>query len=509
MGKAWSSIHIVALALGTMCASSVGLAMPPEAGEEQMVTDNAAGPPRWQARGRDALRAQDPESGSCPGRTITGRNPLPLGDLIDINRASQKTEPALAKSWSVSRDGKQYTLRLRRGIRFSDGQPLTAEDVVFSFQVYLDEKIDSPQRDLLVVGGKPLSVTKVDDYTVRFEMAQPYAAAERLFDGIAILPRHLLESAYKSGSFSEAWSLSMAPSEFAGLGPFRLKEYVPGQRIVLERNPYYWKKDQSGQRLPYLDEVVFLFVSSEDAQVIRFQAGDADLLTRFSAQNFSVLEKQQAAKHYHLEDLGAGLEYNFLFFNLNDLSSKALPEVARKQAWFQDLRFRQAVSSAIDRDSLVRLVYSGRATPLWAQVTPGNKMWIDSGIPHPPRSISHARDLLQCRWIFLEKRWHACGRPWECCRILHSYELFECRAREDSDFDTRRFEAIGNERARCFARISFDGGPVADQLRLRSRCHGSGERRCRSHVGDERLDVKRRHSPLASESNSPGDSVGN
>ncbi len=316
-------------------------------------------------------------------------------DLIEINRVSQKTEPALAKSWTVSPDSKRYTLQLRRGLRFSDGEPLDADDVIFTFQVYLDEKIDSPQRDLLVVGGKPIAVAKVDQYTVRFEMSQPYAAAERLFDGIAILPRHLLENAYRKGGFADAWNVSMAPSEFAGLGPFRLKEYVPGQRIVLERNPYYWKQDKGGQRLPYLDQVLFLFVASEDAQVIRFQAGDADILTRFSAENFSVLERQQSAKHYHLDDLGAGLEYNFFFFNLNPVDSQALPEIARKQAWFQDKRFRQAVSAAIDRDSIVRLVYNGRATPLWTQVTPGNRLWIDSSIPHPTMSVAHARKLLQ------------------------------------------------------------------------------------------------------------------
>ena len=316
-------------------------------------------------------------------------------DLIHINRGSLKTEPALAKSWTVSRDGRQYTLHLRHGLRFSDGEPFNADDVIFSFQVYLDEKINSSQRDLLVVGGKPIVVVKVDAYTVRFELAQPYAAAERLFDGVAILPRHLVESSYRSGSFSQSWSLSMPPNQFAGLGPFRLKEYIPGQRVVLERNPYYWKADRAGNRLPYLNEVVFLFVASEDAQVIRFQSGDTEVLSRFSAENFGVLQKQQSEKSYHLDDLGPGLEYNFLFFNLNDLTPKALPEIAKKQAWFQDLRFRQAVSTAIDRDGIVRLVYGGRATPIWDQVTPGNKLWLDDKIPHPTRSLEHARELLQ------------------------------------------------------------------------------------------------------------------
>jgi peptide/nickel transport system substrate-binding protein len=316
-------------------------------------------------------------------------------DLIHINRGSLKTEPSLAKSWSVSRDGRQYTLHLRRGLRFSDGEAFNADDVIFSFQVYLDEKINSSQRDLLVVGGKPIVVVKLDAYTVRFELAQPYAAAERLFDGVAILPRHLVESSYRSGSFFQSWSLSMPPNQFAGLGPFRLKEYVPGQRVVLERNPYYWKADRAGNQLPYLNEVVFLFVASEDAQVIRFQSGDTDVLSRFGAENFAVLQKQQSEKGYHLDDLGPGLEYNFLFFNLNDLAPKGLPEIAKKQAWFQDLRFRQAVSAAIDRDGIVRLVYSGRATPIWDQVTPGNKLWLDDKIPRPVRSLEHARQLLQ------------------------------------------------------------------------------------------------------------------
>jgi peptide/nickel transport system substrate-binding protein len=395
MGKTRLLRHFILLVVALVCAWALVFAAPPQAGEERMISDNAPGhaggrlviPLRSEPKTLNPVLAED-----APSRDVIR---CLMADLIDINRETQKTEPALAKSWSVSRDGRQYTLQLRRGLRFSDGQPLDADDVVFSFQVYLDEKIDSPQRDLLVVGGKPITVQKIDAYTVRFELAQPYAAAERLFDGFAILPRHLLETTYRSGGFSDAWGISMAPSQFAGLGPFRLKEYVPGQRIVLERNPYYWKQDRYGKRLPYLNEVVFLFVTSEDAQVIRFEAGDADILTHFSADNFKVLETQQAAKRYHLDDLGAGLEYNFFFFNLNDLSSKSLPDIAKKQVWFQDVRFRQAVSAAIDRDSIVRLVYNGRATPLWSQVTPGNKLWIDASISHPPESIARARELLK------------------------------------------------------------------------------------------------------------------
>jgi peptide/nickel transport system substrate-binding protein len=398
MGNAGPRRRLFTIAVAIAFAYPSGAARPSASDlptEDALITSNAPGHPG--GRIVVALRSEPKTLNPVLAQDAASRDVIRCltADLIDINRATQKTEPALAKSWTVSPDGRHYTLHLRRALRFSDGQPLDADDVVFSFDLYLDEKIDSPQRDLLVVGGKPIVVRKLDAYTVQFALAQPYAAAERLFDGFAILPRHLLEGAYQSGAFDKAWGIGMSPADFAGLGPFKLKEYVPGQRIVLDRNPYYWKQDRNGQRLPYVDEVVFLFVASEDAQAIRFQAGDTDLLTHFSSENYAVLEKQQSSRHYHLDDLGAGLEYNFLFFNLNDLSSKSLPEIARKQAWFQDVRFRQAVSAAIDRDSLVHLVYGGRAAPLWTQVTPGNKLWMDPAIPHATRSLDRSRELLK------------------------------------------------------------------------------------------------------------------
>src|SRR5438270_6544919 len=139
-------------------------------------------------------------------------------DLISINRLSQKTESALAESWNTSPDGRSFTLHLRKGIRFSDGQPFDADDVVFSFGLFLDENLGSPQRDLLVIDGKPLVVTKLDQYTVRFTLPKPYAAAERVFDGLATLLKHLLDPSYKVVKFAQAWSLNTPLSDIASLG---------------------------------------------------------------------------------------------------------------------------------------------------------------------------------------------------------------------------------------------------------------------------------------------------
>jgi len=139
-------------------------------------------------------------------------------DLVHINRATQLTEPALAKSWKISPDGLAYTLVLRQGIKFSDGQPLDADDVLFTFRVYLDENVHAPQRDLLVVGGKPIVVRKLDAHTVVFQLAKTYGVGERLFDGMAILPRHLLEKPYQEGKLGQIGSLATAADQWAGLG---------------------------------------------------------------------------------------------------------------------------------------------------------------------------------------------------------------------------------------------------------------------------------------------------
>jgi peptide/nickel transport system substrate-binding protein len=316
-------------------------------------------------------------------------------DLVHINRETQRTEPALAKSWSISPDGRKYTLQLRRGVKFSDGTPFTADDVVFSFRLYLDESLHSPQRDLLVIDDKPITVKKLDAYAVEFELAKPYGPGERLFDGLAMLPAHLLEKPYHDGKLGQFWGTNARPEEIVGAGAFRLKEYVPGQRMVLERNPNYWKTDTKGNRLPYLAELTFLFVQNEDAQVIKFQGAETQVLERVGADNFVLLQKDAKQKGECLDDLGPGLEFIFLLLNMNQLDAAKFPDIATKQAWFRDLHFRQAVSLAMDRQGMARLVYASRATPVWGNVTPGDKLWLNTNLPHPTRSIDEARNELK------------------------------------------------------------------------------------------------------------------
>jgi peptide/nickel transport system substrate-binding protein len=320
---------------------------------------------------------------------------LITASLIDVDQESFQPVAALAKSWTKSTDGRHFVVQLRQGLQFSDGYPFNADDVVFTFRVHEDESTHSPQRELLMVGGKPIAVTKLDEYSVRFDLAAPYSVAERLFAGIGILPRHLLEKSYQEHRLAGEWGLTGPVARIAGLGPFTLKAYVPGERLVLARNPYYWKVDMLSTRLPYLDEIVFVFTSSENAQVLRLLSGEADLVESLSPENFLALKEQDAHRGFQLYDSGPGLEYTFLVLNQNDLSSRSLVSVQRKQSWFRDARFRQAISTAIDRNAIVQLVYRGMASPIWAHVTEGNKLWLNGKSPRTAHSMPHARELLR------------------------------------------------------------------------------------------------------------------
>src|SRR6266852_8993815 len=231
--KAIARLTLVVCLCAAMSMASAPAPQPVNQGEELARVDSATG--RYGGRLVVGQRSEPKTLNPVTATDAVSREVFERlhADLIGINRATQKTEPALAKSWKISPDGRTFTLKLRKGIRFSDGHLFDADDVVFSFNVYMDEAVSSPQRDLLIIDGKPILVTKLDQYTVRFALPRPYAAAERLFDGLAMLPKHLLEKQYRDGHFAQTWSLNSQAAEIAGLGPFRLKQYVPVQRLVV------------------------------------------------------------------------------------------------------------------------------------------------------------------------------------------------------------------------------------------------------------------------------------
>jgi peptide/nickel transport system substrate-binding protein len=319
-----------------------------------------------------------------------------MGHLVRINRQTQQPEPELARSWKVSPDGKTITFALRRDLKFSDGRAFTADDVFFTFQVINDPKIASSVADQFNFDGARVQAQKQDDFTVAFTFPAPVAGAIRFFDGIPMLPRHILEPIYREGKFDQAWTLSTPPERIAGLGPFKLKSYVAGQRVVLGRNEHYWETDVAGRRLPYLDELIFTLDPDRNTQLLKFQNGETDLLGPVNAEDAPALAALERQGRLKVFNLGPGMIREIFWFNLNDGKSQAGQPLVDpiKLRWFREVKFRQAVSHAIDRDAIVKLAFAGKASPQWAFLSAGDKLWFNPAVRKYPRDLVRAKSLL-------------------------------------------------------------------------------------------------------------------
>ncbi len=180
------------------------------------------------------------------------------GRLVRVDRTTDLVEPALAERWTQSDDGLVYTFSLRRDVRFSDGQPFTSADVLFSARVLYDPDLGSGLMASTLIDGKPLVFAAPDPWTVSVTLPAPFAPGLRLLENLPILPRHKLEAALNEKRLEKAWAVGTPLTEITGLGPFVLKEHVTGQRLEFVRNPHYWRKDSDGTQLPHLDGITVL-----------------------------------------------------------------------------------------------------------------------------------------------------------------------------------------------------------------------------------------------------------
>lgn len=387
------------------------LLTPPAALADEARTPEGTSEPEWQitergggTRGGEVAVALTAEPGTympllandTATRAVVQR--LHAG-LVRRDGESFEMQPALATSWTVSPDHRQVTLELRRGVRFSDGEPFDADDVVFSIRAAQDPDLGSAQRDLFVLDGEPVTVEALGTHRVRLTFPVPIPSPIWLLNDFAVLPEHRLAAAWREGRLADAWSLGTDPAELAGLGPFRLARHEPGRRLVLERNEHYWRRDRpapDGVQLPYLDRLVFLLVADENAKLLRFRGGETHLLERVPGDDFEELEaRSRAGAPIDVRDLGAGLGFTFVVFNLNEVEHE---EVTRRQGWMRQAAFRRAVSLAVDRRAISRLVYRGHATPVVSGLSPGNTLYWDAAL-EPSAWKKDAPDLGAAREI--------------------------------------------------------------------------------------------------------------
>jgi peptide/nickel transport system substrate-binding protein len=310
--------------------------------------------------------------------------------LVRINRQTQELEPWLAESWTVSPDGLTYTLKLRGGVTFSDGAPFTSADVLFAFKAIYDEKMPPILGESIRVGGKMLSVSAPDTGTVVVRFPAPFGPGIRLLDNLVILPRHKLEAALNAGTLATAWDLATPPSEIVGLGPFVLKTYQPGQRLILERNPRYWRKDERGQQLPVLDRLTLEIVPDQNAELIALETGQIDFTqTEVRPDDYAALKRDAEAKKLLILDLGVGLDADSFWMNLRPNGP-----AAAKRPWLLRQELRAAISHAVDRAAFAETVFLGAAVPVYGPITPGNQRWYSPDLPKYDYDPAAARRLL-------------------------------------------------------------------------------------------------------------------
>ncbi|WPM32927.1 ABC transporter substrate-binding protein [Hydrogenobacter sp. T-2] len=313
--------------------------------------------------------------------------------LTKIDLKTMQVVPDLAERWEEKEGGRVYIFHLRRGIKWSDGEPFTAEDVVFTYRdIYLNPQIPNSTGDMfrgILKNQEDVRnfVRKIDKYTVEFRLPEPFAPFLNALSA-PILPKHKLEKFVKEGNFMTAWNVNTDPKDIVGTGPYRLKRYIKGVMVEYEANPYYYEYDNSGRQLPYIKRKIGYIVQDPDTALLKYSLGEIDYMG-VRPQDVLFISR---VKNTTLYDLGPTPSTTFLVFNQNPNSK--VPKY--KLRWFQNREFRRAISHAIDREGICYLVYNGLAEPLYSPVTPANRPYYTEGLfPVYEYSLKKARAILE------------------------------------------------------------------------------------------------------------------
>lgn len=314
--------------------------------------------------------------------------------LAAFDHSTQQFAPALAESWTTEPDGVTVNIKLRAGLKFSDGQPLTSDDVIFTLESVYDKRTNSPAfRSALLVNDKEIKTKKISDTELQFIFPEKIVGLENYLDNLVVLPKHILGKDRDAGTLSEAWKIDADPATVVTSGPFMVESSSPGTRVVFKRNPHYWRTDAAGTQLPYLDNLVLEMVPDPNNAFSRLGQQEIDIFDRIRAGDYVSLK--DASGPVRVIDLGPGQSNDHFWFNQN----KAKKDGERlddkpKYAWFTDRRFRKAVSHAVDRDTIAKTTLQGLASPLHGFVPVGNKIWLDPNLPKTEFDLEKSKSLL-------------------------------------------------------------------------------------------------------------------
>lgn len=370
------------------------------------------------ANGRDYLLSRSP-SGKYGGTLVTstiGEGPktfnpwnsmdatssqaadIMFDALVSTDPYTGEVIPKMAKSLNVLPDKKTYIIELRHGLKWSDGKEITADDVFFTWdKIIFGGYGNTSTRDAMYIGDELPKIEKIDKYTVKFTTPKPFSPFLRQLS-VPIAPEHVFEPVVKQGkrAFSSFWSSNTKPSEFVTSGAFKLKEYVPAQRLVYERNPDYYMIDEKGQKLPYLDRYIILIVGDLNNELLKFKAGELDTVG-LRGTNVSLFKEKEKFSDYKIYNLGPNTGTMYFAFNLNTRKNDKGKYYVNpiKQKWFSDINFRTAADYALDRENMVFNIASGVGAPLFTP-EPLSSIYLNEKVAQGhPQDIEKAKEYLK------------------------------------------------------------------------------------------------------------------
>ncbi len=342
--------------------------------------------------------------------------------LVSYDNVTQEHGPMLAESWQYDEAGNEWVFNIRKNLKWSDGAPLTSDDLMFYTEIINDESVPNDEVETFKADGKPYEFRAPDPHTFIVRIPTVDAFAFLNLGLIRALPRHKYGKALEDGTFGQILGTDHPPADIITSGPFRVREFKSGEYIILEPNPHYYRFDSAGTRLPYLDKIILLNVETAEAITIRFLAGDLDMLEGIQPENLAQVEDESEAGNYTVHTAGISLSINHYWFNLHPGGSydeeggerkKWEPQKPgdtppaeildknfryhvdpNKRLWFEEVNFRKACSMATNRQAIVNTIMFGEAVPLYGLTPPSNKMWFTQDIPKFPYDPEKARELL-------------------------------------------------------------------------------------------------------------------
>ncbi len=315
--------------------------------------------------------------------------------LLSTNPRTGEVIPLLAKSYKI--DGNDYYITLRRGLKWSDGKPITIDDVLYTYNEIVFKGLGNPSTmDAMMIDGKLPTLSKIDSNTIKFSTPKPFAPFLRQLS-YPILPKHYFKPYSDKGAdtFNTFLNPDTNPSTIVSNGAFILKEYVPAQRVVYIRNPNYYKINTNNEKLPYINKLVYLIVGDSNNDILKFEAKEIDMIG-LKGGNVARYKQKEPKSDYTIYNLGADTGTMFIVMNLNkgkDNNGKYYVNIV-KQKWFDNKDFRKAIDYAIDRKSMVQNIAFGVAEPLFTAESL-NSIYLNKNIKGHAKNKEKALELLR------------------------------------------------------------------------------------------------------------------